>query len=128
MVDPQKPNPNAPWCPKCEGHTFYIIKHSYGKKGGGYEICRNCDTRMILSDVYSSARPFIYGCGGFFILIIILSVIGINLASEERVSVFYLTLGASIAFGGMTFVSVWWNKTREAKWKKWAKERGWEKE
>jgi len=83
---------------------------------------------MILSDVYSSARRFIYGCGGFFILIIIFSVIGIYLASEERVSVYYLTLGVSIAFGGITFVGAWWNKTREAKWKKWAKDRGREEE
>ena len=81
---------------------------------------------MILPDIYSSARPFIQGCGGGFILIIILSVVGINLASKERVSVFYLILISSVVFGGIGFAGVWWNKIREDKWKKWAEERGWE--
>ena len=39
-VDPYKPNPNLPWCPKCEGHTEY--EYEYGGDTPGVDVCTIC--------------------------------------------------------------------------------------
>ena len=41
-VDPYRPNPNQPWCPKCEGHTEY----EYGGDTAPVDVCTICGWRV----------------------------------------------------------------------------------
>ena len=127
MADPQKPDPNAPWCPKCEGHTETEWVQA-GDSGRNVHQCVSCGWTAFevgkLKAKTSAAATNIF----FLTLILfpILVVVGIVTGN------WYGSLAGLVAVSFLALFIYHFTVRQPAKirerWLVWAKERGWEGE
>ena len=136
MVDPQKPDPNVFWCKKCRCHGEFVEKEqsasdSQGTSSWDIKCCKICDAeggepKELKEDLIFSAKLF----GGIILFIDVIIIACIYKGVELTNPTFIL-----VAISASLFLfALLWLAPRVGdiscylKWKKWAKERGWEEE
>ena len=136
MADPQKPEPNVFWCPKCKCHGDFVVRTEVhnspdSSSTSEHKHCKKCDTkggqpRELKEDTIWAINFFGFGILALFILILIVCAFMFPLSFLIEIS--YIFLGAYI-FLLPLFLAPYLRHIRDYfKWKKWAKERGWEGE
>ncbi len=132
VADPQKPDPNVFWCMECSGHTDYSeTKESVSTEQGSYDAvtlkCKACDTEgEIPKQVRESIRLYAKCLIG---LVIVFEAIAVGFGIYEG-----FNTGVLVGIYSTPFICLFlWTFMQDQvvfwrKWKKWAKERGWEEE
>ena len=139
MIDSQKPDPNAYWCMKCRGHIADAdvteVEKRYPMIGKVHDLpivkgCRACSVEV---GIPLECRSESLGLLRWGIVIAVVfeywaisSAVTHGFDLEGIVMIFATPL--VFIFCGLIYTLIdetsllWW------KWKKWAKERGWEEE
>ena len=129
-TDLQKPDPNVFWCPECSGHTDYSETKRWvsTEQGGNNAVtlkCKACDTEgEIPKQVRKSIRLYakcLIGLAMFF------EAIAVGFGIYEG-----FHTGILITIYSTPFICLFlWTLVQDqvvfwSKWKRWAKEHGWE--
>ena len=140
MADPQKPQYDKPWCPKCKAHSEYVEKQENEWAGGEgtrsvtvYD-CVDCNKRMYVPRKYNLSNEGIHV--RFLCVYYLVASIGIGLfwfgfdlkhSDQESWLMFLMGMFALAILTVPAGVTIWF-AVKYAAWVKWAKERGWEEE
>ena len=133
MVDPQEPDMRLYWCPQCCEHVDYnTIERRYTDSQGrssrkDVDICKKCESDNIFRPSRQEGKLESKGCLGV-VLIIAASLVVATLISNSKEVGDLIYFFASLLLISL-FCAVYFyvpSYFRLKKWKKWAKERGWE--
>tara|TARA_Y100001934_G_C11941671_1_gene580525 strand:+ start:97 stop:516 length:420 start_codon:yes stop_codon:yes gene_type:complete len=133
MVDPQDPDILANWCPQCCEHVDYnTIERRYTDSQGrssrtDVDICKKCESDNIFRPSRQEGKLESKGCLGVVLIIAASLVVATLISNSKEVGdlIYFLAslLLISIFAAVLFYVPSYF---RLKKWKKWAKERGWE--
>ena len=135
MRDSQKPDPKVFWCPKCRAHGKCNRKSKSvsTEHGGSRSIttlhCKECEAEGgkpldLRNETYSVGKIILWVALGMEVVWVILGLSGGHIDRN-----FFITILGTPIVGLATWLVIqgkaifFWGK-----WKKWAKERGWEEE
>ena len=127
VADPQKPNPNVFWCPKCRCHGEIvekerIVSDSQGS-GDSTQIIQHCIICDAKGGVPCEQKEAVWSGKVLAVIILPLAVICLLTRDSDPYSVpcFF----SIVVWVATMWLALYWPYYR---WKKWAKERGWEEE
>jgi len=133
MVDPQEPDMRLYWCPQCCEHVDYnTIERRYTDSQGrssrtDVDICKKCESDNIFRPSRQEGKLESKGCLGVVLIIAASLVVATLISNSKEVGdlIYFLAslLLISIFAAVLFYVPSYF---RLKKWKKWAKERGWE--
>ena len=132
MVDPQEPDTLANWCPQCSEHTDYDTIERRGYSGNykftqRIDICKVCGSEDLWCPAEQKGKLEKKGCLGVILIIAASLVVATLISNSKEVGdlIYFLAslLLISIFAAVLFYVPSYF---RLKKWKKWAKERGWE--
>ena len=126
MADPQKPDPQKPWCPECQAHTEYKTD-TWVSEGTHYtdRTCLYCDNELFIPKMRKDnfkRDSLICICFPTFIFVLMAISGHIDNSTSSWVVIGTILLCSLIIFWA-TYSD---NLRRFRNWKKWAEERGWE--
>ena len=132
MVDPQEPDILANWCPQCCEHTDYDtierrIRSSTTTRIHKIDICKVCGSEDLWCPSEQKGKLEKKGCLGVILTIAASLVVAPLISNSKEVGdlIYFLASLLLISlFGAVLFYVP--SYFRLKKWKKWAKERGWE--
>ena len=132
MVDPQEPDILANWCPQCCEHTDYdTIERRIGSSTTArihkIDICKVCGSEDLWCPSEQKGKLEKKGCLGVILTIAASLVVAPLISNSKEVGdlIYFLASLLLISlFGAVYFYVPSYFKFK--KWKKWAKERGWE--
>lgn len=133
MVDPQEPDILANWCPQCCAHTDYdTIERKYTDSKGRrnrteVDICKKCGSEDLWCPSEQKGKLEKKGCLGVILIISASLVVATLISNSKEVGdlIYFLASLLLISLFGAVLLYVP-SYFRLKKWKKWAKERGWE--
>ncbi|MDG2213541.1 MAG: hypothetical protein P8M70_06920 [Verrucomicrobiota bacterium] len=142
MADPQEPQYENPWCPKCKAHSKYVEKQvQRGGERNTYNVtvydCVDCNKHMYIPREYKlSNQGKAMGCLYVYIPIASIGFLWLGLAMKRAAEKNGSSgEGQMLLFGiivlgclGIPAGALIWSAVKYAAWVKWAKERGWEGE
>ena len=131
MADPQKPDPNVFWCPKCRAHGKCNRKSKSVSDGPAITTlhCKECEAKggmpLKFRDECIELAKICMGVSIFLAVAMLVSGVDDEMGYSE--------IGETIGIASMSGLTIWIWLTGSKyitwlKWKKWAKERGWEGE
>jgi hypothetical protein len=134
VVDPQKPDPDAFWCPECRAHGKCNRKTIEIERGqGGYRTsttlyCAECEVegdipQQVRKNIRFAAMILLGGGMVFFAV-----QLGIGISEGFSQDTLILTVSSLPVAAVLWYCLQRKNIFLLMKWKKWAKERGWEEE
>ena len=133
MADPQKPDPNVFWCPKCRAHTDYSETKVWvsTEHGGHNKIilkCKTCDSRgnipkQALESMRNTTKLLFWIGIGFIAL-----AVGCGIYEGFNTDVIIVMYSSPFVCLLLWFFAQRRNVIIWLKWLSWAKERGWEEE
>ncbi len=134
MRDPQKPSYTARWCLRCKAHTEYT-KHSYGsgESRTTHYKCDVCNYHVTspLGNIAAIALLLLVTAwiNGFLIRFYINEWnVGMLLDPFYKFSLVFIHVFANFLLSVYYYIIGKDHVSEYRKWKKWAKERGWEEE
>jgi len=133
MVDPQEPDILANWCPQCCEHTDYdtIERRIRGSSGHSrihkIDICKVCGSEGLWWPSEQKWKLEKKGCLGVILIIAASLVVATLISNSKEVGdlIYFLASLLLISLFGAVYFYVP-SYLRLNKWRKWAKERGWE--
>ena len=132
MADPQTPDQNKPWCPKCQAHTEYRSNTSNHRSDSGHSYsvttryCVDCHGKMgnpseLKAEAFWGTICIVGGAIGLALLSMMAPEFDKSFPKEKDLNIAKAILIGAICFWlyayGPSMMLLW-------KWKKWAKERG----
>ena len=133
MRDPQKPDPNFFWCPKCRAHGKYDRKSkSVSTDHGGSRTittfhCKECEAEGgkpldLRDEACSTGKIILWAALGLEVLWIILGLSGGHINREIFITILVTPIACLVTWLCIEGKGIFlWGR-----WRKWAKERGWE--
>ena len=121
--DPNVPNPDEPWCPKCEVHTKYTLTDFLHHGTSKYNVCNECGEKIWAPNNCPETLRLILSIisAGFIILGLLIAIYG-------RGDILILGYGF-IIIGPLLYAQTMKHeikpiKKNKKKWLAWVRERG----
>ena len=133
MADPQKPDPHEPWCAKCLAHNNFYKANvgAFGEPSTIIYRCADCKDKMIVpfrrKKFGPSAALALIACftvivvGSFLLYDYMENSVPRNFFTNMVIPLMSVGICVSTFTGFLIYLPYY-------RWKKWAKERGWEEE